>query len=229
METELKRMSTSQDAALVAHENVVQENVLQEDIAYQQRFQHRARMKEEWSQTPHGRLCMELYQKFVEYVTYLEEHSYTGYRADGEEVDFKEHRLFENALFLVDRQIAKRAERDLKNLEKARLAARCEHEFTSGERCRAPRLRGKKLCRMHERMKEAEAVKLDLGPLEDPDSIQVAIKKLQKTVIDGTLDYKQIGHLAYLIQLAAWNVTRTSFGVRETTEKQSAGPEMQDC
>jgi hypothetical protein len=68
---------------------------------------------------------------------------------------------------------------------------------------------------MHERMEEAKALKLDLGPMEDPDSIQVAIMKLQRTVIEGTLDTKKIGQLAYLIQLAAWNVTRTTSGNRE--------------
>jgi hypothetical protein len=216
METELERTSTSQDAALLEQEKVEQELDRQDE---EQRTQYRRKVKEKWSQTPHGRLCIELYEKFVEYAVYLEQHPDARGRPDGREIDFKEHRLFENALFLVDDHIVKREERDRKNLEKARQAARCEHEFTSGERCRAPRLRGKTLCRMHERMKEAEAVKLDLGPLEDPDSIQVAIKKLQKTVIDGTLDHKQIGYLAYLIQLAAWNVTRTSFGMRETTEK----------
>jgi hypothetical protein len=77
-------------------------------------------------------------------------------------------------------------------------------------------VKGKKLCRMHERLEEATAVKLDLGPMEDPDSIQLGIKKLQGAIIDGKLDSKQIGHLAYTIQLAAWNVTRTSMVVRET-------------
>ncbi|SRR6266567_1819701 len=216
METGLERMSTTQNAALVVQGDVEQDLDQQRE---EQRRQHRAKIKEEWSQTPHGRLCVELYQKFVEYSVYIEEHPDAQRRPDGVELDFKEHRLFEHALFLVDHHLAKRDERDRKNLEKAQQAARCKHEFTSGEHCRAPRLRGKTLCRMHQRMKEAEAVKLDLGPMEDPDSIQVAIKKLQKAVIDGTLDHKQIGHLAYLIQLAAWNVTRTSFGEREVTKK----------
>jgi hypothetical protein len=57
-------------------------------------------------------------------------------------------------------------------------------------------------------MEEAKAVKLDLGPMEDPDSIQAGIRKLQAAIIDGKLDSKQIG-LLYTIQLAAWNVTRT--------------------
>jgi hypothetical protein len=57
---------------------------------------------------------------------------------------------------------------------------------------------------------EARSQKLDLGPMEDPDSIQVAIRKLQGAIIERTLDNKQVGQLAYTIQLAAWNVTRTT-------------------
>jgi hypothetical protein len=71
-------------------------------------------------------------------------------------------------------------------------------------------VRGKKLCYMHERMEEARTPKLDLGTMEDSDSIQVAIRKLQGAIIEGTLDNKQVGQLAYTIQLAAWNVTRTT-------------------
>jgi hypothetical protein len=51
---------------------------------------------------------------------------------------------------------------------------------------------------------------LQIAPEEDPDSIQVGIRKLQAAIIDGKLDSKQIGHLAYTIQLAAWNVMRTT-------------------
>jgi hypothetical protein len=51
--------------------------------------------------------------------------------------------------------------------------------------------------------------------MEDADSIQVGIRKLQAAIIDGKLDSKQIGHLAYTIQLAAWNVTRTTTALAE--------------
>ena len=80
----------------------------------------------------------------------------------------------------------------------------------NGDQCGAPRVRGRKLCHMHERMEETKAEKLNLGPMEDPDSIQMGIQKLQAAIIDGKLDGKQVGQLAYTIQLAAWNVMRTS-------------------
>ena len=111
---------------------------------------------------------------------------------------------------MVEDQRREREEKLRRNLEKAQKAARCQHVYLSGEGCRAPRMKGKKLCRMHDRLEEAKALKLDLGPMEDPDSIQLGITKLQGAIIDGKLDSKQIGHLAYTIQLAAWNVMRTS-------------------
>ncbi len=171
--------------------------------------------KERWSQTPGGRLCLEFYAKFMEYKKYLEENPRAKWGPDGPMGEFPEYKLFEHGLRLVGEQQRGRAERDCKNLERAKLAERCEHLHTDGSRCGAPRIKGTKLCYMHTRLEEAKAVKLDLGPMEDADSIQVAIKKLQAAVIDGTLDNKQVSQLAYLIQLAAWNVTRTTVGMRE--------------
>ena len=182
----------------------------------ERRAEYDRRGKEEWSRTPQGRLCLEFYEKFMEYKKYLEEHPHAWNRPDGPKVDFVEHQLFEQGLRMVSDYQEERAERDRKNLERAQRAARCEHRHTGGERCGSPRIKGTKLCYMHTRLEEAKAVKLDLGPMEDPDSIQVAIKKLQAAVIDGTLDHKQVAQLAYLIQLAAWNVTRTRVGMRES-------------
>jgi hypothetical protein len=179
--------------------------------------------RERWAQTPQGKLCLELYRKFQEYQKYLAEHPCADERPDGaklhlEKATFPEHMLFADALEDVKDYEQERAEKDIRNLQLAQQAARCEHRYLDGEGCRAPRVRGKTLCRMHQGMEEARAVKLDLGSMEDPDSIQVAIMKLQRAVIDGTLDSGQIGRLAYLIQLAAWNVTRTTFGNRPLPE-----------
>jgi hypothetical protein len=165
-------------------------------------------IREEWLATPAGKLCLEAYQKFQEYKAYLEQNP----KACPEPfpgVDFKEHEFFEQGLLVIREYERERAEKDLRNLRRAQMAARCEHRHTDGRRCGAPRVRGKKLCHRHEAMEQAKALKLDLGPMEDPDSIQMAIMKLQRAVIDGTLDPTQTGQLAYTIQLAAWNVGRT--------------------
>jgi len=166
--------------------------------------------RDKWEQTPQGKLCLAFYDAFHAYKKYLEENKYAIQTPYGSKVNYDEHKLFEEGLQLAEEQRRQRAEMLRRNLEKAQKAARCRHEFLNGDKCAAPRMRGKKLCRMHQGMEEAQAMKLDLGPMEDPDSIQVGIKKLQAAIIDGNLDSKKIGHLAYTIQLAAWNVTRTT-------------------
>jgi hypothetical protein len=176
------------------------------------------KLRDGWLETPHGQTCKELYDKFQAYKALVEKSPYGTFRADGACVHFEEHQLFAQALGLMQIHMRERALTDKQNLEKARNAARCTHLMGSGERCRAPRVKRRALCHMHERMLEARAVKLDLPPLEDANSIQLAIMKLQKVVIDGTLDHKQIGYLSNLIQIAAWNVSRTNFGGQQEDE-----------
>ncbi len=171
----------------------------------------KTKFRQEWTQTGGGQLCLAFYDAFKKYKDYLETHGGEALRPSGPiKMQYEEHRVFEECLQTMENRKREQEETLLRNLEKAQRAARCQHQFLNGEQCRAPRVRGKKLCRMHERMEEAKAVKLDLGPMEDADSIQVGIRKLQAAIIDGKLDTKQIGHLAYTIQLAAWNVTRTT-------------------
>ncbi len=171
----------------------------------------KTKFRQEWTQTGGGQLCLAFYDAFKKYKDYLETHGGEASRPSGPfNMKYEEHGVFEECLKTMENRKREQEETLLKNLEKAQKAARCQHQFLNGEQCRAPRIRGKKLCRMHERMEEAKAVKLDLGPMEDADSIQVGIRKLQAAIIDGKLDTKQIGHLAYTIQLAAWNVTRTT-------------------
>jgi hypothetical protein len=161
-------------------------------------------LRERWLATPQGKLCIEFYRKFQEYKEFLEKHPVAPFDPM---LRFPEHQLFEEGLRLVTEWERDRAANDRDKLCRARAAARCEHLHADGRQCGSPRMRGKKLCYKHDRMEEARAVKLDLGLMEDAESIQLAIMKLQRAVIDGLIDDKQSGRLAYLIQLAAWNVT----------------------
>jgi hypothetical protein len=52
----------------------------------------------------------------------------------------------------------------------------------------------------------------------DPDSLQAAVKKLQKAAIEETLSDKQIRRLTSLLRIATWNVTRTTFAKRVIAE-----------
>ena len=179
--------------------------------------------REEWEQTTQGKLCLEFYKKWYDYKIYLDKNPHAKRHSNGSAVDYPEHKLFEDGLRNVIDYADIRRERDRRNLEKAQAAARCQHVFLNGERCQSPRKRGKKLCRMHERIEETKPVKIDLGPLEDPDSIQLAIQKLLKAVVDGVVDPKAIGQVTNLLQVAAWNVTRTSFGLEQMGEAAEIG------
>jgi len=180
--------------------------------------EHERENREHWLNSPQGKLCMEFYEKFQEYKKYLEANPWAWKTKWGPRVEFTEHKLFELGLREIQRQKDEREERDRRNLQRAQLAARCEHVHEDGQRCGCPRVKGTRLCYMHQRIEEAKALKLDLGPLEDPDSIQVGIKKLQKAVIDETLSDKQVRQLTNLIQIATWNVTRVRFANRGTEE-----------
>lgn len=173
---------------------------------------YRKQIRDNWERSPQGQLCLAFYNAFLAYKDYLDKNERGRWTPDGPIVKYEEHNLFEEALRMAARHNQERAETLRKNLEKAQRAARCRHVHANGEQCGAPRVRGRKLCHMHERMQEMKPEKpgLDLGPMEDPDSIQMGIKKLQAAIIDGKLEGKLVGQLAYTIQLAAWNVMRTS-------------------
>jgi hypothetical protein len=176
---------------------------------------YKRQLREEWLASEGGKLCMAFFEAFQAYRTYLAENPQAYQLAKGMDGPFEEHKAFEQGLQMMADYKRERDEVLRRNLEKAQRAARCQHLYMNGEQCGSPRVRGRKLCYMHERIEETRADKLDLGPMEDPDSIQVAIRKLQGAIIEGKLDHRQVGQLAYTIQLAAWNVTRTSTVARE--------------
>jgi hypothetical protein len=167
--------------------------------------------KEEWLASAGGQLCMKFWNAFRDYQDFLQEDPEARHMAMGwNDEYYDEHQLFEKGLKVMATYADERAETRRKSLEKAKKSARCQHLHVSGEQCGSPKMRGRKLCYMHERMEEARNATLDLGPMEDPDSIQIAIRKLQSAIIEQKLGPRQVGQLAYTIQLAAWNVTRTT-------------------
>jgi hypothetical protein len=186
---------------------------------------HMNAMRNSWEKSQYGRACLELYKKFLEYKKLYETDPLAKICLDGWPVDFPEHMLFVRALRELRLDEEKRTEIARMNLTKARLAARCDYVYMDGSHCGSPRMKGHTLCYKHERMEQVKAVKLDLGPMEDADSIQVAIKKLQVAVIDGTLDGRQVSQLSYLIQLAAWNVRNTTIEKFEEPEDEEEAAE----
>jgi hypothetical protein len=98
-----------------------------------------------------------------------------------------------------------------KNLELANRAPRCCYRKTSGELCRAPKMKGQEYCCMHLAMTTAKQDKFELPPLDDANAVQVAITQGARGLLDGTLDEKRAMRLAYYLQLAVTNVSRVNF------------------
>lgn len=97
------------------------------------------------------------------------------------------------------------------NLERANRAPRCCFVKTSGELCRAPKMKGQQYCCMHLAMTKAKEETFELPPLEDANAVQVAIAQGARGLLNGTLDEKRAMRLAYYLQLAVTNVSRVNF------------------
>jgi hypothetical protein len=98
-----------------------------------------------------------------------------------------------------------------KNLERADDAPRCEKVREDGTVCGCPKMTGYSYCYAHERMLQAKPRKLALPALEDANSIQLAIMLVQKALIDDEISEKKAGLLLYSMQIAASNVSKTTF------------------
>jgi hypothetical protein len=150
--------------------------------------------REEWPTTRAGQLLKKLGECFAEYKECLEH----------------DPRLQEKALEFdeINQKIFNRMRT---TMERAHQAPRCRHPRADGGTCRAPRVRGKKYCHMHEMLEAARPEKIDLPNLGDAYAIHAAIAKGAQAVVDGKLDYKQASILGYYLQLALSNVKHVSF------------------
>ncbi|HEV7675299.1 MAG TPA: hypothetical protein VGQ12_12275 [Candidatus Angelobacter sp.] len=160
--------------------------------------EHQEREKERerqaWPASTAGQLLKKLGECFAEYRECLE----------------KDPRLMEKALEF-DEMNQKIFNRMRTSMDRAHNAPRCRHEKAGGGTCRAPRVRGKKYCHMHEMLEEARPEKLNLPSLGDAHAIHAAIAKGAQAVVDGKLEYKQASILGYYLQLALSNVGRVDF------------------
>src|SRR5713226_6232321 len=122
--------------------------------------EHQEREKQEWPTTRAGQLLKKLGESFAEYKECLEH----------------DPRLQEKALAFdgINQKIFNRIKT---TMERAHNAPRCRHEKAGGGTCRAPRVRGKKYCHMHEMLEEARPTKISLPNLADANAIHGAIAK----------------------------------------------------
>jgi hypothetical protein len=156
------------------------------------------RERQEWTTSRAAQLLKKLGECFAEYKECLEH----------------DPRLQEKAL-AFDEMNQKIFNRMRTNIERAHSAPRCQQPRAGGGTCRAPRVRGKKLCHMHLMLEEARPEKIKLPNLGDAYAIHGAIAKGAQAVVDGKLDYKQASILGYYLQLALSNVKHVKFDDEE--------------
>lgn len=167
--------------------------------AVQMRDERRCREREEqlrqqWDNTEEGRAFQQLAESFSACRRVLKENPEAEQQA--EDLGEEKYDLY-----------AKLKE----NLERANQAPRCCFPKSSGELCKAPKMKGRDYCCMHLAMTRAEEDAFELPPLDDPNAIQVAITNAARGVMKGTLDEKRAMRLAYYLQLAVTNVGRVNF------------------
>lgn len=158
----------------------------------------KARERQAWPATRAGQLLKKLGECFAEYKECLE----------------KDPRLLEKALEF-DEMNQKIFNKMRNSIDRANNSPRCRYPKAKGGTCRAPRVRGKKYCHMHEMLEEARPEKINLPNLGDARAIHGAIAKGAQAVVDGKLEYKQASILGYFLQLALSNIGRVDFEEEE--------------
>jgi hypothetical protein len=108
--------------------------------------------------------------------------------------------------------------RQLALLDLAKQAPRCEHVFTDGRCCKAPRVRKGKLCYAHTLMEEKRPVELNLPPLEDANAVMLWLMDVLRGLAEGRTTEKTAGIMLYGLQLAMVNARFTTF--QETDHKE---------
>ncbi|HEU5415116.1 MAG TPA: hypothetical protein VFW31_15225, partial [Candidatus Angelobacter sp.] len=99
----------------------------------------------------------------------------------------------------------------LARLEKADAAPRCEHIYSDGTRCQAPKLKTGHWCYAHERMKSVRPKKLNLLPTEDANSIMLNLGDIARALIQDEISEKKAGLLMYNQQLGLIALSRVTF------------------
>ena len=110
------------------------------------------------------------------------------------------------------------------NLTPANRPRQCEHVKSNGEFCGSPALRGRSYCyfhlthigrrlraeRSHARARRsrrrARAVRLNLPPFEDANSIQIALMQVVDALLENRIDSKRAGLVLYALQTASSNL-----------------------
>jgi hypothetical protein len=120
----------------------------------------------------------------------------------------------------------------------------CRHIMPDGSKCESPALKDMPYCYYHDRLhrsgsrqKSSAKNGIELQPLEDRSSIQLAISRVICALADGRLDASRAGQLFYGFQVAAQFasiIPKSAAGdsvdsLTRTRDGQELGPEKIKC
>ena len=114
--------------------------------------------------------------------------------------------------------------RQLALLEQANHAPRCEHVFTDGRSCGAPRVKKGKMCYAHTLMDEKRPRLWNLPPLEDANAVTLWLMDVSRRLLDGTISERTAGLMFYGLQLAMMNARHTTFKETDHAEMVRRAP-----
>ncbi|MFL6313062.1 MAG: hypothetical protein ACJ71W_13250 [Terriglobales bacterium] len=114
--------------------------------------------------------------------------------------------------------------RQLALLDLAKQAPRCEHVFTDGRCCKAPRVKKGKLCYAHTLMEEKRPLELNLPPLEDANAVMLWLMDTLRGLAEGRITEKSAGLMFYGLQLAMVNARFTTFRDTNHAEMVTTAP-----
>ncbi len=181
----------------------------------QRRREYREKHAANWEASEEGKLCLEFYRAYTAYKEHLRAHTRNWREGNDTPLEFDEHQAFQEMARAMAEQQKQREETDKRNLEKAKLAARCTHRRAGGEHCGSPRMKGSKYCYGHERLMAARTQDLELPPLEDANAIVLSLTKGLNAMMKGQMDLKSAGMFFYGMQIVASVMGRVRFGEPE--------------
>jgi hypothetical protein len=181
----------------------------------QRRREYREKCGAQWESSEEGKLCLEFYRAYTAYKEHLRAHSRHWREGNDTPLEFEEHQVYDEIVRRMAEYEKQREEKDKRNLEKAKLAARCSHRRAGGEYCGSPRMRGSKYCYGHDRLMAARTQDMELPPLEDANSIVLSLTKGLNAMMKGQMDLKSAGMFFYGMQIVASVMGRVRFGEPE--------------
>src|SRR6202035_1487130 len=116
--------------------------------------------------------------------------------------------------------------RQLALLDLAKQAPRCEHVFSDGRCCKAPRVKKGKLCYAHTLMEEKRPLELNLPPLEDANAVMLWLMDVLRGLAEGRISEKAAGLMFYGLQLAMVNARSTTFKDTKHAEMVREAPRL---